>query len=367
MTEIYKRLKQLRIEHNLTQTEVATALNVTTQAVSKWESQTTLPDISQLVPLADFYGVTVDYLLGHNPDSAAEEISGYLETCDNSLNTRNKEEWALAIDETKRMLRKYPKEYRLMAELCGELFMQHRCCTNPKYLFELCDYGEVILAECTDEKIRHSAVKWLIYAYKELKLYEKAKKLADEMPPLSLSQEALEYYCAEFGTEEHLYSAQVFTNKCIDEVISTILQYICNDEKENFTAAEKLSLCTTVCGIVNAYYPCGDYDYVVQEQLYKAELYAAKYTVILGRNDMCLTHLKNAVTHVSEIRNGTENIVSPAFTSPFAKLLDTRYTAFQKSHFKTLFEKITGDAAFNSIRETAEFRKAENEVLSLCG
>ena len=43
-----------------------------------------------------------------------------------------------------------------------------------------------------------------------------------------------------------------------------------------------------------------------------------------------------------------------------AKLLDTRYTAFQKSHFKTLFEKVTRDNEFDSLRDTAEFRKIEN-------
>ena len=45
-------IKRLRKERNFTQEELAEQLGVTFQAVSKWENDTGMPDISQVVPLA---------------------------------------------------------------------------------------------------------------------------------------------------------------------------------------------------------------------------------------------------------------------------------------------------------------------------
>ena len=59
-------LKQLRKERNLTQEELAECLEVSPQTVSKWENNLSMPDISLLPVLADYFGVTVDALLMHN-------------------------------------------------------------------------------------------------------------------------------------------------------------------------------------------------------------------------------------------------------------------------------------------------------------
>ena len=57
-------IKRLRKEHNLTQEELAEQLNVSAPAVSKWENGTSLPDITQVVPLANLFGVPTDVLFG---------------------------------------------------------------------------------------------------------------------------------------------------------------------------------------------------------------------------------------------------------------------------------------------------------------
>ena len=59
-----QRLQRLRKNAALTQEEVATKLNITGQAVSKWENDVSAPDISVLVELSDILGVTLDELLG---------------------------------------------------------------------------------------------------------------------------------------------------------------------------------------------------------------------------------------------------------------------------------------------------------------
>lgn len=52
-------IKRLRKERNFTQEELAELLGVTCQAVSKWENDSGLPDISQVVPLSVVFGVSI--------------------------------------------------------------------------------------------------------------------------------------------------------------------------------------------------------------------------------------------------------------------------------------------------------------------
>ena len=57
-------IANLRREKGMTQEELAQAMGVTNQAVSKWESAQNCPDIQLLPQLADLFGVTIDSLFG---------------------------------------------------------------------------------------------------------------------------------------------------------------------------------------------------------------------------------------------------------------------------------------------------------------
>lgn len=57
-------IAKLRKEHNMTQEALANALGVTNQAVSKWESDQSCPDIGLLPTIADLFGVSIDHLFG---------------------------------------------------------------------------------------------------------------------------------------------------------------------------------------------------------------------------------------------------------------------------------------------------------------
>lgn len=59
-------LKNLRIEKNITQKELAEKLNTTLKTVSHWETGYTEPSVSQLIALADFYKVSLDELVGRD-------------------------------------------------------------------------------------------------------------------------------------------------------------------------------------------------------------------------------------------------------------------------------------------------------------
>ncbi len=57
------KLSKLRQQHGLTQQELAEKLNVSRQAISRWESGVVVPSTDNLKYLSQIYGVTVDYLL----------------------------------------------------------------------------------------------------------------------------------------------------------------------------------------------------------------------------------------------------------------------------------------------------------------
>lgn len=71
---IGKTISTLRKEKNMTQSEVADKLGVSYQAVSKWERDESLPDITLLPEIADLFGITIDQLLRGGLEMNDQEI-----------------------------------------------------------------------------------------------------------------------------------------------------------------------------------------------------------------------------------------------------------------------------------------------------
>ncbi len=58
-----EKIKELRKAKRVSQVEMASALGLTKQCVSNWENDNIQPSIEMLVKIADYFGVTTDYLL----------------------------------------------------------------------------------------------------------------------------------------------------------------------------------------------------------------------------------------------------------------------------------------------------------------
>ncbi len=61
--EIGNRIQELRKKKNISQEELANVMNVSRQAVSKWESNLSAPDIEKIIDLCEYFDVSADYLL----------------------------------------------------------------------------------------------------------------------------------------------------------------------------------------------------------------------------------------------------------------------------------------------------------------
>lgn len=76
-----KNLLELRKAASLTQMELADKLNYSDKSVSKWEHGDAVPDIEVIARIAEFYGVTVDYLISeHNDDEETLEAAQKVRT-----------------------------------------------------------------------------------------------------------------------------------------------------------------------------------------------------------------------------------------------------------------------------------------------
>lgn len=88
--ELKEKLVALRKEKGLTQSAVAEKLDVSRQAISRWESGVALPSTDNLKSLSALYGVPVDYLL--NSDTEEQRVTKGLEAENIPMNGKRKRE-----------------------------------------------------------------------------------------------------------------------------------------------------------------------------------------------------------------------------------------------------------------------------------
>ncbi len=74
------KLKELRKEKGLTQSEIAKFIGITQNSYSYWENDKVKIDNGSIIKLADFFGVSVDYLLGRGEITPEERAAGASET-----------------------------------------------------------------------------------------------------------------------------------------------------------------------------------------------------------------------------------------------------------------------------------------------
>ncbi len=99
------KIIKLRKKNGLTQEELAEKMNVSRQAVSKWESAQTIPDLEKILQLSTLFGVTTDYLLKDEiedeefsdvaPEATVKRIT--IEEANAYLEQRKRASWQIAL------------------------------------------------------------------------------------------------------------------------------------------------------------------------------------------------------------------------------------------------------------------------------
>lgn len=241
------RLKKLRNDANITQDSLAEYLNISCQAVSKWENGQSLPDITLVPAIANFFGVSADELLGITTPEQTEELKQY----ENRYFELNRKGKVLAkIDLCREVLKKYPRNYQWMLNLAYGLVSycatseQNNYSKEHNFKEEAISICEKILADCTDEGHRQSAIQILCYNYPEIGKTEEAIKLANTMPDMLLCREAL--LSRIYKAEECLKQNQQNLVNMIDYSAGILYEMACRkDLKQGLSNDERIKFIKT--------------------------------------------------------------------------------------------------------------------------
>ena len=103
--KLAENIRALRKQRGLTQEQLAEATGVTVGAVHKWETGLSTPELSLIVELADYFGISVDALLGY------EMKDNRLETTLERLNRCLDEEDPEGVKEAEKALRRFPNSF----------------------------------------------------------------------------------------------------------------------------------------------------------------------------------------------------------------------------------------------------------------
>lgn len=188
MENIGKRIKQLRKQNDLTQEKLADYLMVSYQAVSKWETGATVPDISLIRPLTRLFHVSADDLLGITTQTE-EELRR------EELKKRHKDTYTSGdlIERYKiaqQAVSEFPGDCEYMGWLAdGEYFIafEEEYRKELGFTFEEMmersrRHYELVLEDCPEGEVRNSALAGIVMALSFLGRPEEGIPYAEQYP-----------------------------------------------------------------------------------------------------------------------------------------------------------------------------------------
>lgn len=187
-------IKKLRLEKNMTQEQLAEVLSISGQAVSRWETNVALPDISLLPVLAHFFDVTTDYLLEVDITKKEKEIEDWLEKA-RAYTTKGY--WGKGIEILREAIKKYPSSCLLINELAYALYCSPQEMEqilegeNNLLLEEIVSLEQYVLEHSKDNALTYSATWLLCQVYVQLGQIDKAEALANTMPSMNQCKEEI--------------------------------------------------------------------------------------------------------------------------------------------------------------------------------
>lgn len=189
-----QKIKQLRTDNNWTQEQFAELMGVSAQAVSRWETDSSMPDISLIAPIAYTFNVSCDYLLGVDLRGKDKDIYAIRKRAFESVVGDNPEKWFNAANMIREGLKVYPDSWVLKNSLVVFLAILSLPQNNENYAEagkELNVLCEEIIAKCPNQKSYYNAVYWMCHSSNAITNRERAIELAKTMPHHDQCQEEL--------------------------------------------------------------------------------------------------------------------------------------------------------------------------------
>lgn len=154
-----ENLIRLRREKGITQEELAQFVGVTKASISKWETRQTYPDILILPKLASYFDVSVDELLGYNPQLSKQQIKAYYHRMAADFAEKPFED---VMGQSEELVKKYYSCYPFVLQICI-LWLNHWMLAESEArgreiqqkIIILCEH---IMKECQDINICNDAL-----------------------------------------------------------------------------------------------------------------------------------------------------------------------------------------------------------------
>lgn len=212
---IGSNLKRLRLNKGFTQEQLAEAFGVSAQAISRWENNTSYPDVTLLPGLAIFFNTSVDAIVGMD-EIRKEDTLRKIHSEINELVINGEADKAVAL--IRDSLKVYPNDSGLLMSL-GET-LAHRT-GDPAATKEAISIAERILqSNDVNMKGKSTTSANLLFLYLRAGMLDQANSLLRSLPHIWESREILmpEVY----GHEEYTMEFK----KCIIKVLAFLCQKI---------------------------------------------------------------------------------------------------------------------------------------------
>ena len=348
-------IRKLRRSRNLTQEELAAFIGVTSQAVSKWENNTGMPDISQIVPLANLFCVSIDTLFNYCLAEQKNELDKYKT---DSLRLRNFGCVADVIALWREAVKKFPGNYDCLLELARAL---HSSLYNDEFKViressaaECVGICERLLSDCTDAHIKEETIEILCYLYSNEQL-----SIANEEKAVFYAKKA---GCIWQSTEILLESAYFADNgmrkKIKSENILSFTEHICMSLYlvPSISDEERIRNCHAALALWNTLIPDGNFLFyhcrIASIYKYLAYSYAKmqKYNETLDALELAAYHSK-----------ASDNLPcgEQYFTSPFVLGASSDRAQSTKNYTETeyeLFLKGLQNSCYDFVRKDRRFQ-----------
>lgn len=360
-----KNFKSLRRNAEMTQEDAAAVFGVSTQAVSRWETGATYPDIELLPVIAEYFSVSIEELLGVEQSRRREKAKEYKTRFQKAIGHGRVEDCILIAREG---VREFPRDWELQNKLMYALFISGSDDGNipdwqeniEKYKQEIIDIGENIIANCTDDAIRLEAKSRLGFHYCELGELEKGRKIFESLPEVSSCREMMLYWALR-GDERRQHNREMFS-QFLNHALWNLWTVASDSE---MSPRERINTFLKYEKAIALFYDKGDYgDWnEALSCLYFKKL--APFAIGLGETDEAFGYLEKGVGYMKDFAAMPEKY---AHTTQIVKgVVADRYgdTADSRAPWEQIIENCLSDRIYDCVRDDERFIKVIADLKGL--
>lgn len=355
-------IKYLRRERGITQEDLAEVLGVSCQSVSRWENNTCYPDIELLPTIANFFGITVDNLLGVDDAAEAEKVEKYLSDFQNAISCGDIEE---CIRIARAGVAEYPNNYKLLNKLMFALVVSGDCSGNipqwqenmKKYDAEITMIGERIMKYCPDQNIRLEATARLALNHCDMGRTEIGRAIYETLPSQTFCKESQIWWA--LSDEE---KPQFLHDKVKKDYESLRSFMWLMADYEGTSDNDAIHIFQKVFELENLIYdgqePPADYWGKA-----KINFDIARRYIHIGQTDTALKHLQKAAHAAHDFDNRPD---TDKFSCLLFGVVKTRKTDIETSDTRTLcqtmLEKWLEAPELDSVKDLEEYKNIVEQL-----